>query len=60
MLEDSSYRWSRETLTTLTRSARTAGRGAVTSGRWLVDTVIEMARTCRSGTRRRCPGTTAA
>ena len=43
MFDDRSHRWSRETLTTLTRSARAAGRGAVVSGRWLVDTIIEMA-----------------
>jgi hypothetical protein len=43
MLEDGSYHWSREALTALTRSARGAGRGAVTSGRWLVDAVVDMA-----------------
>jgi len=40
MFEDGSYR---EHLTTLVRSARTAGRRAVLSGRWLADTVVEMA-----------------
>lgn len=33
----------RETLKTLARSARKAGRQAVVSGRWLADTVVEMA-----------------
>ncbi|HEY3141950.1 MAG TPA: hypothetical protein VGJ86_12515 [Acidimicrobiales bacterium] len=33
----------RELLTTLTRSARTAGRGAVISGQWLAETVIDTA-----------------
>ena len=41
MLEDGTTH--RETLTTLARSARTAGRRAVVSGRWLADTVVEMA-----------------
>lgn len=40
MLEDASYR---EQLTTLVRSARTAGRRAIASGRWLADTVVDMA-----------------
>lgn len=40
MFEDGTHR---ETLKTLARSARTAGRQAVVSGRWLADTVVEMA-----------------
>lgn len=41
MLEDGTTQ--RDTLRTLARSARKAGRQAVVSGRWLADTVVEMA-----------------